>query len=211
MDYAHSAMLLLMKTITCQVTEADIPYLIMLVNVMRAESSFFPVPFDAEVLALSIIQLLDDRQFVMVAETNGQIVGVMLGVAVPFVFSHALMAQDVGLFLYPKTRGQLISVKLVKAFERWAKEHDCFQVRPAVSSGGEAACRLYGLLSYVQAKWDADKKALQLALAEAKAKYGETKIKVVTECIYRVQVLRVKGDTIIKEAPKSKICTDYYP
>lgn len=141
-------MLLFMKTITRQATEADIPYLIMLAYVMHAESSFSSVPFDAEALALSIIQLLDDRQFVMLAETDGQIVGVMLGVAVPFVFSHAMMAQDVALFVHPEARGRLISVKLVKEFEKWAKERDCVQVRPAVSSGCEAACRLYGLLGY---------------------------------------------------------------
>ena len=54
----------------------------------------------------------------------------------------------------------------------------------------------------VQAKWDADKKSMQLALAEAKAKQAEVTTKVVTEYVDRVQVIREKGDTIIKEVPK---------
>ena len=129
-------------------TEADVPYLIMLADVMLAESSFSSVPFDPEAFALTVIRLLDDRQFVTLAEKGGQIVGAMLGVAIPFAFSHAMMAQDVALFVHPGARGRLVSVRLVRAFEGWAKERDCLQIRPAVSSGCEAACRLYGLLGY---------------------------------------------------------------
>ena len=54
----------------------------------------------------------------------------------------------------------------------------------------------------VQARWDADKKAMQLAIAEAKAKQGETKVEVITKFVDRVQVVREKGQTIIKEVPK---------
>ena len=129
-------------------TEADLPYLIMLANVMLAESSFASVPFDAEALALTVIRLLDDQQFVMLAEKDGQIVGAMLGIATPFAFSYAMMAQDVALFVHPDARGRLISVRLIRAFEEWARAHNCLQIRPAVSSGCEAACRLYGLLGY---------------------------------------------------------------
>ena len=149
MDTRQSAMLLIMNTTTIRpATEADIPYLIMLASVMHAESSFASVPFDAEVLALTVIRLLDDQQFVMLAEIDGRIVGAMLGAATPFAFSHAMMAQDVALFVHPGARGRLVSVRLVHAFEDWAKQHDCLQIRPNVSSGCEAACRLYGLLGY---------------------------------------------------------------
>ena len=129
-------------------TEADVPYLIMLADVMLAESSFSSVPFDQEAFALTVIRLLDDRQFVMLAEKDGQVVGAMLGIATPFAFSYAMMAQDIALFVHPGARGRMISVRLVKAFEEWAKERNCLQIRPVVSSGCEAACRLYGLLGY---------------------------------------------------------------
>ena len=129
-------------------TEADLPYLIMLANVMLAESSFSSVPFEPEAFALTVIRLLDDQQFVMLAEKDGQIVGAMLGIATPFAFSYAMMAQDVALFVHPDARGRLISVRLIRAFEEWARAHNCLQIRPAVSSGCEAACRLYGLLGY---------------------------------------------------------------
>ena len=129
-------------------TEADLPYLIMLANVMLAESSFSSVPFEPEAFALTVIRLLDDQQFVMLAEKDGQIIGAMLGIATPFAFSYAMMAQDVALFVHPDARGRLISVRLIRAFEEWARAHNCLQIRPAVSSGCEAACRLYGLLGY---------------------------------------------------------------
>lgn len=41
----------------------------------------------------------------------------------------------------------------------------------------------------VQAKWDTDKKSMQIALAEAKAKQAEVTTKVVTEYVDRVQVI----------------------
>ena len=129
-------------------TEADLPYLIMLANVMLAESSFSSVPFEPEAFALTVIRLLDDQQFVMVAEKEGQIVGAMLGIATPFAFSYAMMAQDIALFVHPGARGRMISVRLIREFEKWAKAHNCLQIRPVVSSGCEAACRLYGLLGY---------------------------------------------------------------
>ena len=135
-------------TIIRPATEADLPYLIMLANVMLAESSFSSVPFEPEAFALTVIRLLDDQQFVMLAEKDGQIVGAMLGIATPFAFSYAMMAQDVALFVHPDARGRLISVRLIRAFEEWARAHNCLQIRPAVSSGCEAACRLYGLLGY---------------------------------------------------------------
>lgn len=129
-------------------TEADVPYLIMLADVMLAESSFSSVPFDPEAFALTVIRLLDGQQFVMLAEKDGQIIGAMLGVATPFAFSYAMMAQDIALFVHPGARGRMISVRLIREFEKWAKERNCLQIRPVVSSGCEAACRLYGLLGY---------------------------------------------------------------
>jgi hypothetical protein len=54
---------------------------------------------------------------------------------------------------------------------------------------------------HVQAKWDADVQQETLHAATVRQKQAETTVKVVTEYVDRVRVVREKGDTIIKEVP----------
>ena len=55
--------------------------------------------------------------------------------------------------------------------------------------------------SHVQAKWDAATAALQQAQAQAQIRQAQATVKVVTEYVDRIRVVREKGDTIIKEVP----------
>lgn len=55
--------------------------------------------------------------------------------------------------------------------------------------------------SHVQAQWDAATAALQQAQAQAQIRQAQATVKVVTEYVDRIRVVREKGDTIIKEVP----------
>lgn len=53
--------------------------------------------------------------------------------------------------------------------------------------------------SHVQAKWDAAIQQQTLQTAAVRQKQAEATVKVVTQYVDRVRVVREKGDTIIKE------------
>ena len=54
---------------------------------------------------------------------------------------------------------------------------------------------------HVQAKWDAAVQQQTLQVATARQKQAEATVKVVTQYVDRVRIVREKGDTIIKEVP----------
>ena len=55
--------------------------------------------------------------------------------------------------------------------------------------------------SHGQAQWDAAVQQQTLQAAVARERQAQTTVKVVTQYVDRVQVVREKGDTIIKEVP----------
>ena len=55
--------------------------------------------------------------------------------------------------------------------------------------------------SHVQARWDAAVQQQALRVAAIRERQAQTTVKVVTEYVDRVRVVREKGDTIIKEVP----------
>ena len=65
---------------------------------------------------------------------------------------------------------------------------------------------LYGAYSHglgvKQKEWDLAESKRQEQVQEVKIVQGEETVKVVTEYVDRVKVVKVKGDTIIKEIPK---------
>ena len=55
--------------------------------------------------------------------------------------------------------------------------------------------------SHVQAQWDAAIQQQALQAAAVRERQAQATVKVVTEYVDRVRVVREKGDTIIKEVP----------
>ena len=55
--------------------------------------------------------------------------------------------------------------------------------------------------NHVQAQWDAAIQQQALEAAAARERQAQATVKVVTEYVDRVRVVREKGDTIIKEVP----------
>ncbi|MFA7347276.1 MAG: hypothetical protein WCZ86_05910 [Desulfurivibrionaceae bacterium] len=55
--------------------------------------------------------------------------------------------------------------------------------------------------AHVQAKWDKEKSAQQVAAAKEAARQSEATVKIVTEYVDKIKVVRERGATIIKEVP----------
>ena len=54
---------------------------------------------------------------------------------------------------------------------------------------------------YVQAQWDAAVQQQAMQTAAARERQAQATVKIVTEYVDRVRIVREKGDTVIKEAP----------
>lgn len=122
-------------------TSADFPAMMELGREMHAQSNFAPMHFDPEKIAATAQGLLDESQFVVVAEADGEIVGYMLGMILPSWFGRDYVANDLNLYVRPKHA--MTAVKLIRAFVAWARMAGAKQIRPGVSTGSEAAQRLY--------------------------------------------------------------------
>ena len=130
-------------------THADIPALVELGRDMHAGSSFAPMDFDAEVLGATFARMLEQSQFLVVAEDGGgEIVGGMAGMVSRSWFGKDWVANDLGLFL--RSGHAMTAVHLLKAFVNWASLAGAKQIRPGVSTGHDGAERFYEGLGFVR-------------------------------------------------------------
>jgi GNAT superfamily N-acetyltransferase len=86
---------------------------------MRAESSFRDDPWDDN----KVQQRCEHPQsFCMGVVTNeGELIAFFLGYIAPQFFGSGLVASDLAMYVKPEHRGAMHFVRLVRAFERWAK------------------------------------------------------------------------------------------
>jgi GNAT superfamily N-acetyltransferase len=139
-------------------TEADIPAIIEMGRALHAESprysrmSFAAEKIDALARSLIVGTLVSDAPGgVLVAEKNGQIVGMMAGfVSAPF-FSHDKIASDYTFYVKPEHRKTgRIALKLVRAFEAWAIAAGAADIVPGTSTeiDADSTRRFYEKLGY---------------------------------------------------------------
>ena len=81
-------------------------------------------------------------------EEDGEIVGGLLGVLQPLFMSHTLVAAELAWFVDESVRGKRGALKLVKAFEGWAKENDADYITMADIEGIANLGPLYERLGY---------------------------------------------------------------
>lgn len=115
--------------------ERDIPKVVAMGADMHAESQYRGMDYDPYVchaLAEAVIQ--DPNQIALVAETDGEVVGMISGYVAPFYFGSDLMAADRILYVMPEYRGSSAFIRLVKAFCEWATEEGARQVFISTSS-----------------------------------------------------------------------------
>ena len=130
----------------------DIPSLIRLGREMYEEApTFNMLDFDDQ----KVIALFNSPQMVecgacFIAEDNGEAIGMFCGLIVPHYFGHALMANDLCLFVSKPKRGGTAAYRLIKTFESWALAHGAEVLRFGISTGvdTERTLKLYEKLGY---------------------------------------------------------------
>lgn len=128
-------------------TIEDIPALLVLGAHMHAESPrFSQLTFSADKLTETLHAVLESPLGLLdVAEADGQIVGVAMGMAFQHWCSTDNVATDLAVFVEPSHRGGALSVRLVKHFIEWLHSTGAAQKIAGVSTGihTEQTARLY--------------------------------------------------------------------
>lgn len=81
---------------------------------------------------------------------DDQYIGGILGMITPQYFGDDLMARDLAIYLRPEHRGGIAVVRLIKAFEQWARDRGAKEIYLSQSTGVEVAMveKLYQRLGY---------------------------------------------------------------
>jgi GNAT superfamily N-acetyltransferase len=130
-----------------QATADDIQSLVVLGKIMHDETSYKHVEYAPEKVAKTC-QLMITNGFLMVAEKDGEVVGVMMGDVVTPWYTDERMGIDYCLYIYPEHRNGLIAVRLIKKFEEWCIAMGATQIRPGVGTGDKNVSRLYKSLGF---------------------------------------------------------------
>lgn len=126
-------------------TADDIPRIIELGTLLHATSSYSKLAFVPAKAAAFMQALMERDGVVFVAEIDGVVVGGMAGGVVDQWFSDELIAYDFSIFVEPKRRNGLIAIKLMRAFEEWARIKGAKQVHMGIGTdiNVEGTSRLY--------------------------------------------------------------------
>jgi GNAT superfamily N-acetyltransferase len=126
-------------------TLEDLPQLLALGQRMHALTRFKAHPFEREKLAQQLQQIITQGQsqgkyaFLVAANSKAQVAGILIGVMEQHIFSPGWCASVMHYDVLPEARGGGYAVRLLKAFEQWAKNRKAMEINLGVNSGGDFA------------------------------------------------------------------------
>lgn len=89
----------------------------------------------------------NDLTTILVMESEDEVVGGIVGVVQPLFMSHTVVASELAWFVDPDHRGKG-ALKLVKAFEGWAKEKGAEYITMADIRGISDLSNMYKRMGY---------------------------------------------------------------
>ena len=129
----------------------DIVALVELGREMHAEApTFNKMDYDPKKLIQLGIGLSEQGGMFLAEKDDNEIIGMFLGVVMPYYFGNNLMANDLCFFVKKEHRGSTAAPRLIKAFEKWAWANGATALRFGISTGVEAkrTLKLYEKLGY---------------------------------------------------------------
>lgn len=103
-----------------------------------------------EQFILSALQNTNMKIFVI--DVDGEIEGALVGLLSELYMSYTVQATELAWFVSKDYRGKPASLKLIKAFEKWAKESGANQVGMGDIEGISSLEKLYNRLGYERAE-----------------------------------------------------------
>lgn len=114
---------------------------------MHSESSYSVMPYSGKKCEELVKgMLLNENSLALIAEKDGEIVGMFGAYATPHYFSEEVMCTDYLLYIEPRFRGSSIAVRFVKEYIDWASQKGIRFMFAGVTTEikeSETAVRLY--------------------------------------------------------------------
>lgn len=121
----------------------DIPALVEGGSRMHALTRFRDQPYDAQRVTNAFAELIHRGQgkyvFFVAENSRGAVVGALIGVIEQQIFSSALTASVMHFDVLPEARMGGYGVRLLKAFEQWAKNRKVIEINFGVNSVDDEA------------------------------------------------------------------------
>jgi len=104
---------------------------------MHQESAYADMPFDIEMAAQNIFDRIikSDYGFGLIAYKDTNPVGLFAGALATHYFGPAFFAHDFAWYVTPKQRGSSIAIRMLKKFEKWAKDKGALEIHLGVTTG----------------------------------------------------------------------------
>jgi len=127
--------------------EADIPKLVEMGKRLHDESTYKHVTYSPERVAATC-RLMMSNGFLVVAEKNDEVIGVMMGDVQVAWYTTERMGFDLTLYIEPEYRSGMMAMRMIKRFEEWCIAMGATQIRPGIGTGDPSVTRLYKALGY---------------------------------------------------------------
>ena len=104
-------------------TEGDISKCIELGYAMHQESYFKNFEYNNNKLTNLLTAMVSNPQKFcgLVAEKDGEVIGLFIGLSDEHWFGTNTMSCDLAFYVIPSERGSMAGIKLIKAYEEWAR------------------------------------------------------------------------------------------
>jgi len=138
-----------------KVTEEDLLDLSILSKqfAREAKQNGYNLTFEASKFKESFLSIVNHPDyFYYLAEVNGDVVGFFLGAKFQPLFSADVLAVEMFWWLEKEHRGNRVSLKMLKAFEVWAKETGASEVSVSDLQGVKNLDSLYKRLGYTKSE-----------------------------------------------------------
>jgi len=112
----------------------DIPVILALGRMMHAESRYSKFNYD-EAKYRQLVTHIVANGIALLAEQNGEIIGVFLGIVRPHFFGNDLQASDFIQYIAPEHRGGMAGIRLIKEYIKEARRMGAKDICIANSSG----------------------------------------------------------------------------
>jgi GNAT superfamily N-acetyltransferase len=112
-------------------TVEDLPRLSVLATEFYSQSKMLKVFDINRFVSLWTVLIKNGSGVIFLLECAGDIIGTLGAVSHPETYSEALIAQEFFLFIAKDSRGGFGLLKLLRAFENWARERGCSEIRIA--------------------------------------------------------------------------------
>ena len=96
--------------------------------------------------------LQNTNMTIFVIDVGGEIEGALVGLLSELYMSHTVQATELAWFVTKEYRGKPASIRLMKTFEKWAKENGASQVGMGDIEGISSLEKLYNRLGYKKAE-----------------------------------------------------------